>query len=110
MLFKIERRSEFYIMKESEDLEIPLRDVSLSRVTSLRALFRMYGSDYSCVTLSVTVQTGISADDVTKTSTDRIIVGHQIPNNGKKLLVLDGRHRQDALRQLYVECNVCRIQ
>lgn len=47
-----------------KDLYNLLRDVSLSRIASLRLSFRMYCFGYSCVELSLSLHPMVSADDV----------------------------------------------
>lgn len=71
--------------------DIPLRDVILSHVTSLRALFRLYGFGYSRSTLSESSHHKVSMADVTTPSTCGMTVGRQVLNNDITVLFLDGR-------------------
>lgn len=52
-------------IKQAEDLDIPLREVSLSHVISLYVSFVMYGSHCSHRTLAVSCYPRMSADNVT---------------------------------------------
>lgn len=93
-----------------DDSDTLLHDVVLPHVTSPRASFRMYGFDYLGGTLSVILHSGMSADDVTAPRPGAMTAGRQILNNGRKLLLLDGRRRLAALHQLVVKSDVSWIQ
>lgn len=45
----------------------------------------------------------LSTDDVSTLSTGSVTVGRLILNNSAKVMLLDGRHRWQAMRQLHVE-------
>lgn len=72
-----------------EDPDIPLGEYSLPHVTSLRAMFCMYGLDYSCGILLVISYPEASAVDATTSSTGVVTVAHQNLNNGGNSLLLD---------------------
>lgn len=78
-------------------MDILLHVVSLSRVTSLCASFRMYGFEYSRSKPSVNVYFGVSAGNVNTPATGGQNAGRQILKNGANVLLLDGRHRQEAM-------------
>lgn len=50
----------FVRTEQIEDPDILISGVNLSHVTSLRSLFRMYGTDYSRGTLSVSFTQGLA--------------------------------------------------
>lgn len=52
-----------------ENVNNLIRDVSLSQLTSLRAPFRMYGFEYFCGTLSMTLRPRESIECVATLST-----------------------------------------
>lgn len=89
----IYHQAEVFERTEQEDnLETPLRDVSLSHLSSSRATLRMYGFYYSRGTLSVTFFCGRSADNVTTTSTNGMAVGCRALNNGANVFLICGRY------------------
>lgn len=92
----------FVRVEQTENPDIPLRDVKLSHVPLLCASFRMYLFYYSRETLSVTFHHRVSAEYVTTLSTACTTVGHQALNNGAKVILLDGRHRTASMRKLRV--------
>lgn len=100
----------FVINEQIEDPDIPVHGVRLSHVTSPRASFCMYGFDFSRGPLSVMSHTWVCADDMTTSSTGGITAGRQVVNNGDKVLLLDGRHCLQVMRQLHVRSDVGRLQ
>lgn len=96
----------FVRIEQVDDLEIPLRDASLSQGISPRDSFRVYCLDYSHGKLSVTFYPAEGSEIVTTPSTSGITVGRQVLKIGEKVLLLDERHRMEAMRQLHVERNV----
>lgn len=84
-------------MKQMKDPDIPLSEDSLSHVTLLRASFDVYGFDYFRGTLSMTLHSCNSAEDVTRTLTSGMIVGGQVLSKAAKVLLLDGRHHLEAM-------------
>lgn len=71
-----------------EDPDIPLRDVSLSHVTSLLALFCMYGLDYSRPSVPVPIYPGMSGKELATASPGHIAVACHCPENVTKGLLL----------------------
>lgn len=94
------QESLFVRIKQIEDPGIPLRQVGLSHVSSLRTSLRLYSFNYCCSTPSVTFRSKVSDDDVTTPSTVFMIVGRPVRNKESKVLLLDGRHHLKAIRQL----------
>lgn len=76
----------FLIIKRIEDSETPLHDVSLSHVTSIRALSRIYGFDYFRCTLSMRFHAGMISDNLTTYLNSSMIAGRQNVKNGAKIL------------------------
>lgn len=89
----------FVRIDQIEDLNIPLGDVNMSYVTSLRTLFRVHVLYYLRGTLSVTFQRRVSAADMTTLSIDGMTAGHQVLNSRTKVFCLDGRHHMEVIRQ-----------
>lgn len=96
--------------EQIEKLDIPLRDVSLSYVTSLSFLFRLYDFEYSRGTQSGTSHAEMSTDNVTMSSTGCVTAGRQVLSNGSNVFLLDGQHRLEAMRLLHREGDLGRTQ
>lgn len=93
-------------IEKIEDPDILLRDVSLSHISSLPALFCNYGFGYSRDTLLVTFHRGVCASNVTSPTTDGRTVGRQIMDNDENIFLLDGRHRLKAMQLLQVDSDL----
>lgn len=89
----------FVRTEQIEKHDITLRDTSLSRVTSLRALLSLYRFDYSRGTLSVFFHPRVRANNVIILFTCAMTGGRQVLNNGMKMLLLGGCHRPEASEQ-----------
>lgn len=97
-------------MEQSKNLDnLPL-EVGMSLVTSLRGAFHLYGSDYSCGTLSITFLPEVSVKEITTYSTDCTKAGRGLLNTGGKVLLLKRCYRLKALQQCHVERNKGWIQ
>lgn len=70
----------------------------------------MYIFDNSCGTLSVTIHLELSADDVTRPSTERMTVGCLFLNNGAKILLLDVLYRLVGIEWQHAVGDVVSIQ
>lgn len=97
-------------VKQKEKPNIPLCDVSLSHMTPLHSSFQKDGFDYFCGKLSVTFFPLVSADDMTALSTDSMTVGGHVLNSGAEILLLERRHRPEAMAQIKIESDVAWIQ
>lgn len=84
--------------------------VSISHVTSLRALFRMNGFDYSGGSLSVTLHYRTAIEKETSISAGSMPVGFQDRNKSAKVFLLDWHQRLDSMQQMEIERGLGRIQ
>lgn len=96
------QQTDFVRIEQIENPDNPPHAVSMSHVTSLCALFHMYGFYYSQGTLSVTFYHVLNAHDVTTSSTGGVTAGCHVLNNRAKRFFLDGRHLPQVMRQLHM--------
>lgn len=109
LFFKARSYHQPYSLKRIKQIESPdfsLHDASLSQMTSSQAAFHIFGLDYLCGTLRMTLHSGVSTDDVTTTSTGGMTVGSQVLNNGATVLLLEVRLRLETTRQMHVMGNI----
>lgn len=69
----------------------------------------MYGFNYYHSILSVSIDTGVRATELTKLSTGGITAGRQVLSNNAKVQLLDEHHRLESVRQILSEKNLGEI-
>lgn len=92
------------------DMEISVRDASLSRATFMCASLCLHDFHYSCGEQSRTVHSGVSTKNVTIISTGCISADNHVLNSGTKVVLVEERHRLRAMRLFHVKGRLWWVQ